>query len=480
MRAKHTELGSLVALKLLAQQDPTPEAIARFRREARVLAQIKHPNVVGISDLGEEAGVAFLAMELIEGPSLQTWAGEQFARKEPTDFRRACEIVLEIARALAHCHAEGAVHRDVKPHNILIEEESGRPVLTDFGLVKRARGAEGQSSSITSALEGQILGTPSYMSPEQFEPGGEFGEVGPKSDVYGLGAVLYYTLTGKPPFAARNLVDLYGQVTGEMPLPPSDLRADIPSVLDDLALACLRKSVEDRIGMSEVVTRFEELLASTRLLKSRGSGAGRAAWIVFLLLVAVAVDLTVIQPEEGRRLLAVIQGKPGAAASVAPIVSAGGDQAGVDRAIGKAEAQADLERAKKLLALDPPQTDEALVLLHRAGEAGLASAWAWLGQVHAEGRSVPKDEARAVEFFRHGAKAKNPTAMLWLGVLARDGRGLPRDEAVARRWFEAASEAGGPKHAAVRAKARRFADELKGAKSGARDVGRKTGAEGGS
>jgi len=456
LRAKHTELGSLVALKLLAQQDPTPEAIARFRREARVLPQIKHPNVVGISDLGEERGIAFLAMELIEGPSLQTWVAEQLARGEAPDFRRVAEITLDIGRALAHCHGDGVIHRDVKPHNILIEAETGRPVLTDFGLVKREKSGQGQSSSITGALEGQILGTPSYMSPEQFEPGGDFGEVGPKSDVYGLGAVLHYSLTGEPPFAARNLVDLYGQVTSEAPNPPSELRAEVPPALDQLTLACLRKSVAERIELSEFLARLEALLASKRLLRARGSGAWRAGLIAFLLLAAVVVDLTVIQPDQGQRLLRLIKGGPPPSPSASQAPSPSGTLA----PLTPAEAEAALERAKELLAQEPPQTAEALALLQRSGESGVAAAWVWLGQLYVEGDKVPKDEARGSQLFRRGAEGKNPTAMLWLGVLARDGRGLPRDRAAAKAWFEQAAASGGPEHKEVRAKARQLADEL--------------------
>lgn len=451
LRAKHTELGSLVALKLLAQQEPTPEAIARFRREARVLAQIKHPNVVGISDLGEERGIAFLAMELIEGTSLQDWVAEQGQRGEQPDFRRVAEITLAIGQALAHCHGDGVIHRDVKPHNILIEAATGRPVLTDFGLVKREKSGQGQSSSITGALEGQILGTPSYMSPEQFEPGGDFGEVGPKSDVYGLGAVLHYSLTGEPPFAARNLVDLYGQVTGEAPNPPSELRPEVPPALDALTLACLRKSVAERIELADFLSRLESLLASKHLLRPRGSGAGRAGLVILLVLALVALYLTVIQPEQGRRLVRLVRGAPKASASVAPSPTPG---------LSAAEAEAALERAKELLAQEPPRTAEALRLLERAGEAGEAAAWVWLGQLYVEGEKVEKDEAKGAGLFRRGAEGKNPTAMLWLGVLARDGRGLPRDVAAARAWFERAATAGGPEHEAVRAKARRLAEEL--------------------
>lgn len=463
LRARHTELGSLVALKLLAQQDPTPEAIARFRREARVLAQMKHPNVVGISDLGEERGIAFLAMELIEGVSLQTWVEEQIKQGQAPEFRRVAEITLAIGRALEYCHTDGVIHRDVKPHNILIEAETGRPVLTDFGLVKRDKAGQGQSSSITSALEGQILGTPSYMSPEQFEPGGEFGEVGAKSDVYGLGAVLHYSLTGQAPFSARNLVDLYGQVTGEPPNPPSELRAEVPPALDDLTLACLAKPVAERIELSEFLSRLEELLASNRLLKPRGSGVGRPALIVVILLAAVGIDLTLIQPDQGRRLLRLIQGAPPPSATPTPTP-----------ALSQAEAEAALEQAKALLAQKPPQTKRALDLLERSGEAGVASSWVWLGQLYVEGTQIQRDEVLGAKHFRRGAEGKNPTAMLWLGVLSRDGRGMPRDRKAAKKWFEAAAVAGGPEHQAVRAKARRLADELAAEKSPSGDAPRKT------
>ena len=454
VRARHTELGSLVALKLLAQQAPTPEAVARFRREARVLAQIKHANVVGISDLGEERGVAFLAMELVEGPSLQRWVEAQRASGQEVEFKRAVEIVLAMAQALAYCHESGAVHRDVKPHNILIEEGTGRSVLTDFGLVKRDKASQGQSSSITGALDqGKILGTPSYMSPEQFEPDGEFGEVGPKSDVYGLGAVLYYCLTGQPPFTARNVVDLYGQVTGEAPLPPSELRLDVPQSLDELTLACLVKPVVGRLEMKELVSRLEALLANPKALQPRRSGAGRALGVVVLLLAAAAVHLTFIQPAQGERLWALLRGvqptpSPTPAPSATPLPS------GIP-------PEKLLDEAKRLLALSPPQSQAALTLLRGAGARGEPAAWVWLGQLYAEGKQgVPRDLTEAVRCFRKGAAANNPTALLWLGVLNRDGRGLPKDLAQAKVLFLRAVEVAGPEHRAVQEQAEKYLAQL--------------------
>ncbi|HBP20614.1 MAG TPA: protein kinase, partial [Planctomycetes bacterium] len=144
--------------------------------------------------------------------------------------------------------------------------------LTDFGLVKRDRNKMGQSSSISGAISqtGKILGTPSYMSPEQFEPEGEFGSVGPKSDVWALGAVLFFTLTGQPPFASRNVVDLYGQVTGDPAPTASELREDVPPALDELIQACLAKQVDERISMADLVARLEALVADPKLLRPRG------------------------------------------------------------------------------------------------------------------------------------------------------------------------------------------------------------------
>ncbi|MEZ6185336.1 MAG: serine/threonine-protein kinase [Planctomycetota bacterium] len=311
-RAKHSELGALVALKVLLQQDPSEEAVNRFRREGRVLAQLKHKHVVGISDLGEENGIPYLVMELIEGQNLfSVVRGPGGRLPEPEE---TVEIVLAIAQALDYCHQSGVFHRDVKPNNILIEHGTQRPVLTDFGLVKRdpnkkgaASGPAGISATITHA--GRLVGTPSFMAPEQFDPGAEFGEPGPKSDVWGLGATLYFLLTGQPPFTSENVVDLFTSVTTEDVPPPRTVRPTIPAALDAVCLATLQRDPEKRISMHELATRLESLQGGLKQASTR-RGMKQATFVVVALLALVILDLTVLNPQRGAALLRKVTGAP--------------------------------------------------------------------------------------------------------------------------------------------------------------------------
>lgn len=504
-RAKHRELGSLVALKLLAQADPSPEAVARFRREARVLAKIKHPNVVGISDLGEDSGIAFLAMELIEGTTLQNLVEELRKKKELPTFAQAIATSLAIAKALAHCHDLGAVHRDVKPHNILIERETQRAVLTDFGLVKRDEAKMGQSASITAGVSqaGKILGTPSYMAPEQFEPEGPYGKVGPKTDVWGLGAVLFYALTGVPPFQASNVVDLYGMVVGKPVAKPSQLRPGIPEALDTLVLDCLAKKVDERLSMPEVVKRLELLEANAALLKPKGasSGVAQALILIGVILALAGIHVTVIQPEQGQRLWALFAGEADAGPAPEtpptppspgpdPEDAAGGEtgpepesasevQGGGDQEVAALRVQADNGDVQAMLRLGtilrsgregvPADLPAAYALFLRAAEAGDSKAMVFVGQLLEQGRGAPHDPAAAVAWFRKAAERDNPSAMLWLGHLYKAGFGeQPADAAVAVDWFRRAAELAGrsPGQESLRDKAQAELDALLAANPG--------------
>lgn len=402
-RARHRELGSLVALKLLMAEDPTPEAVARFQREGRVLAQLKHENVVGISDLGEDSGIPFLAMELVEGDNLH-----QLVRGKgghPLEFGEAVEITLAIARALKHCHDAGAFHRDVKPNNILVEHGTRRPVLTDFGLVKSDPTKLGQGDAAKGiTMAGELIGTPSFMAPEQFDPGGQFGDVGPKTDIWGLGATLFFVLTGEPPFAAKNVVDLYTSVTTERVRNPRLLRATTPEALDELTMACLTKNVEQRIGVDELIARLEALQGGMAR-KDKRRGVKHASIVLLVFVGLVVLELTVLHPQRGRALLQRLGlGQ----------IAAGADSEQV-RAL-----EADVKQGK------PGAMIKLGVLLHRGGEG------------------VPQDDARALALFQRAADEKqNPQGMMWLAYFHEHGYGLDGpDLEGALRYYEQAAASG--------------------------------------
>lgn len=410
-RARHKELGQLVALKLLLREDPSPEAIGRFRREAQVLAKIKHPNVVGISDLGEENGVPFLVMELIDGRNL--YQAVRGPGGEVQDFEWIVDVMTDVARALAYCHEQGVIHRDVKPHNIIVEHGTGRAVLTDFGLVKRdpskALGAADGQSQLSHA--GTLLGTPSFMAPEQFEPDGPFGSVETRTDVWGFGATLFFMLTGRPPFTASNVVDLYHQVTTQPVPSPGSIRASVPVVLDEVVAACLKKNVAERPTMAELIPRLEALQGKLSRASSR-RGLRHTLVIVLGLMGLLGLDVLWLHPHRGTRL--------------ARLAIASGDAAGEP---GPAQVPV-------------PAGEETFDAVAVRASRGEVDAMVRLGVMLKDGVGVERDPAKALEWFRKAADMGDPTAMFWLGVCADRGVGAARDLAEARRRFEAAAREG--------------------------------------
>ncbi len=240
-RAVHGPSGRSVALKLLT--DSNARAVKRFRQEARVLGRLQHPNVLRVIDHGEHEGTPYLATELVEGSDISKWVG---AHGLPP-AQAAARLLATVALALEYCHGRGVVHRDIKPANVLVEQGSGRPVLIDFGLVKRDANQMHLASLDASVMSASanVKGTPGYMSPEQVNPK-DFGEVGPRADVYGLGALLYFLLTGKAPFEGRAMVIVMRKVTRKAPADPRSLNPNAPEAIAALCLRALAKQPDDR------------------------------------------------------------------------------------------------------------------------------------------------------------------------------------------------------------------------------------------
>jgi serine/threonine-protein kinase len=223
----------LVALKMiLAGEHAGPEAVARFRTEAEAAARLVHPHIVQVHEIGEQGGLPFFSLEFVDGGSL---AAKLDGTPLPT--RKAAELVLLLARAVEEAHRRGVIHRDLKPANILLTAD-GQPKITDFGLAKLLVGGVEQTRS------GAILGTPSYMAPEQAE--GNRIAVGPATDIYALGAILYECLTGRPPFKAESPVDTVVQVVSQEPVPPHHLQPKTPKDLETICLKCLHKQPNKR------------------------------------------------------------------------------------------------------------------------------------------------------------------------------------------------------------------------------------------
>src|SRR5262249_40226597 len=197
---------------------------ARFRAEAEALARLAHPHIVAVYEVGEHHGRPFFSFELVEGDSLARKLGGA-----PQPPRQAAGLVEMLARAMHAAHGRGVVHRDLKPANVLLTPD-GVPKVTDFGLAKQLDEDTGRTRT------GAILGTPSYMAPEQ--AAGNVKEVGPPTDVWALGAILYECLTGRPPFRGTTVLETLEQVRRQEPVPPARLQPGVPR---DLAAGCWRR-----------------------------------------------------------------------------------------------------------------------------------------------------------------------------------------------------------------------------------------------
>lgn len=284
--ARHRTLERDVALKVLKAAIDTDEtARQRFKREAKALARVSHDHIVKVHDYGEVNGQPFYSMTLVTGPSLT----ELVKTGERPDPRTLCARLAPIADALEVLHQAGVVHRDVKPSNIMVDPETGRYLLADFGLARSA-------TSVTMTRTGDSIGTPLYMSPEQIL--GKRDEVDARADVYGLGATLYELLVGHPPFKAEDTATLMPMVLAQRPTPPVALDPAIPRECSNIALKCLEKKREDRYQSAARVA--EDL----RAFAAGGRVVGRpvpalthgARWLRRRPALAAAVLLAVLLP----------------------------------------------------------------------------------------------------------------------------------------------------------------------------------------
>ena len=233
-KARQRGLDRMVALKMVLgfSGGDHEAALQRFILEARSAASLDHPNVVPIYDSGEIDGKMYFTMALVEGPNLKSYVETNGVPPIP----EAVSLFSQIVGGVAHAHQQGIIHRDLKPANVLMDRD-GRPRVTDFGLAKRSGG----SSELTGT--GQVMGTPAYMPPEQAR---DSKDVGPPADVYSLGAILYFLLTGRPPFVGESVPDLLIKVVSEAPEPPGAINPAVPAELEAVCLRCLEKKPADR------------------------------------------------------------------------------------------------------------------------------------------------------------------------------------------------------------------------------------------
>jgi tetratricopeptide (TPR) repeat protein len=269
LEARHLLLNRTVAIKLpLAHLMKGFTERERFLQEARAAAQLRHPRICAIHEVGQAGDCPYIVMDFIRGQTLKQWRSQH----EPT-ARQAAEWVAALARAVAYAHEHGVIHRDLKPSNVLVDAESNSPVLTDFGLAKQVGD---QNSQLTQS--GQVMGTPAYMAPEQ--AAGQLEAVGPRSDVYSLGAVLYELLCGQPPFRGPT-GSVLRQVQSEEPPLPRTINRRIHRDLETVCLKAMAKDPQARYLTAAALAEDLERFAAGEPIQARrlGYAARLGRWV---------------------------------------------------------------------------------------------------------------------------------------------------------------------------------------------------------
>jgi serine/threonine protein kinase/Flp pilus assembly protein TadD len=290
-RARQVSLNRIVALKVMLGGDfAGGTEQARFRVEAQAAARLKHPNIVAIHEVGEHDGQPFFSMDFIEGRTLR-----QLTWDTPLPARDAAVLLRTVAEAVHYAHERGVVHRDLKPSNVLVDA-AGQPHITDFGLAKRMDA----ESDLT--MSGMVMGTPSYMPPEQAS--GQNKTIGPPADVYALGAVLYDLLTGRPPFRGATPAETMAQLESQEPIAPRLLNSGVPRDLETICLKCLEKApsrrYESALALAEELGRF----LRDEPIYARPAGTLEKSWrwgrrhpgvaAALFLMVAIAVGSPIV------------------------------------------------------------------------------------------------------------------------------------------------------------------------------------------
>ena len=271
-KARQVGLDRIVAIKMMLMGPwAGADFVSRFRAEALAAASLQHPNIVALHEVGEHEGQPFFSMDYVEGKNLA-----DLTRGNPLPASRAATYLETIAKAVHYAHERGILHRDLKPSNILIDAH-GQPRITDFGLAKRfdlARPAAHAEGELT--VTGQTLGSPNYVSPEQAQ--GRSREAMPATDVYGLGAVLYHLLTGRPPFQAESITDVLQQVSHTDSVLPRLLNPSVPRDLETICLKCLEKDIPRRYRSASALAEDLRRFLDGQPVRARPVGTAGKVW----------------------------------------------------------------------------------------------------------------------------------------------------------------------------------------------------------
>jgi tetratricopeptide (TPR) repeat protein/predicted Ser/Thr protein kinase len=395
--AERPGLDRRVALKQMLGGGSS-DAVERFLIEARIAARLRHPNIVGIHDVGEAEGNPYFAMDFIEGEDLD----DRIKREGALPLQESAELIKTLAEALAYAHERAVLHRDIKPANVLLNAEGGVPILTDFGLAKDV----GQAGDSGLTQDGAIMGTPSYMPPEQAE--GAQALIDRRADIYSLGATLYACLVAKPPFEGNSPMNTITRLLTEEVVRPRKLRAEVPRDLEVICLKCLEKEPEARYQTSaELALDLGRYLADEPILaRPPSSGERLAKWVRRnrkLTAVMVLSGLLFLAGTGGAwaytRAQARSEGRGQAEAAWAAYE--GADPGDRDERIGLALTA--LQQGQRWVALAPTDADaraqafQAAVALGRVAEEG--QQWAFAKQAYEQARAVDPSQAEVVAGF---------------------------------------------------------------------------------
>jgi eukaryotic-like serine/threonine-protein kinase len=310
-QARQPSLNRRVALKVVRSGPAGSHDRARWLREARSIARVRHDNVVRLYQVGEANGWLYLVLDLVPGGSLET------RLENPYEAKDAARLLASVARTVAAIHGAGILHLDLKPSNILLDgppelpRELATPRVSDFGI---AFPWNDPDTIAGMTVTGGPMGTPRYMAPEQLGP--DRAAIGPAADIYGLGGLLYHALTGRPPFAAPSLVDMLEQVRNQDPVPPRNLNASIPRDIETICLKCLQKEPRRRYVSAEALADDLDRWLEGRPIVARATSplervwrwcrlkpivAGLATALVLTLSISFVVVLVLWRQAEAQR-----------------------------------------------------------------------------------------------------------------------------------------------------------------------------------